>query len=177
MVYPLSSIGSHVSAVPNHQVARMTSLKMRAEVAFFGTFGYELDVTKLSEIEKKDIREQIIQFKSHQELIQQGDFYRLMSPFESNEVSWMVVSKDKSEALVGYYQILAKPNQKYERIKLKGLNRDLYYKINGSTGRYGDDLEELGIILGGNYIDRNNEYWQREMPGDFSSKLFYLNAK
>lgn len=176
MVYPLATIGSHVSDIPNHQVARMTSLKTRGDVATFGTFGYELDITKLSEHEKNQVKEQIYQFKQHQELVQNGVFYRLLNPFSSNEVAWMVVSKDRKEALVGYYQILAKPNPKYERIKLKGLQHDVKYKINNEISRYGDDLEEVGLILGGNYIDRNNEYWQREMPGDFASKLFYLKA-
>ncbi|WP_347340543.1 alpha-galactosidase [Vagococcus allomyrinae] len=176
MVYPLATMGSHVSAVPNHQVARMTSLKMRGDVALFGTFGYELDPTQLTATEKAQVREQIRQFKDVQPLIQQGTFYRLLSPFESNEVAWMVVSQDQKTALVGYYQVLAKPNPPYERLKLQGLNPTYCYQINQQEKRYGDDLAQIGLILGGNYIGRENDYWSREMPGDFASKLFYLRA-
>ena len=175
MVYPLSANGSHVSAVPNHQVARMTSLKMRGEVAAFGTFGYELDSTKLSEKEKVIVREQVAQVKRWQPLIHQGDFYRLESPFESNTTAWMVVASDKSEALVGVYHVLAKPNPAYERILLEGLDTDAFYKIDGAElARYGDDLMQIGLVLGGNYIGRAQDYWGRSMPGDFSSQLYHL---
>ena len=177
MVYPLATIGSHVSDVPNHQVGRITSLQMRGNVAMFGTFGYEMDITKLTDKEKNQIKKQVISYKQHQELVQKGTFYRLLSPFESNEVAWMIVSDNKKEALVGYYQILAKPNPKYHRLKLQGLDPNCYYEINQKECRYGDDLEQIGLILGGNYIGRQNEYWQREIPGDFSSQLFYLKEK
>ena len=175
MVYPLSSIGSHVSAVPNHQVARMTSLKMRSDVAAFGTFGYELDSTKLSEEEKEIVREQVSQIKRWQTLIHQGDFYRLQSPFEGNTTAWMVVAPDKSEALVGVYHVLAQPNPAYERVSLAGLDEAALYQLDGeATTRFGDDLMQIGLVLGGNYIGRAQEYWSRTMPGDFSSQLYHL---
>ncbi|MGN7941752.1 alpha-galactosidase [Virgibacillus sp. 6R] len=175
MVYPLSSIGSHVSAIPNHQVGRMTSIDTRANVAYFGTFGYELDITKLSDEEKEKVKEQVSFFKEKRDLIRSGAFYRLLSPFESNEVSWMVVSQNKSEAIVGYYKVLAKPNDKYYRIKLKGLDADKLYEIEGmDTRHYGDELMNIGIILNENYTDRANEYWAREHPHDYSSRLFVL---
>lgn len=175
MVYPLSSIGSHVSAVPNHQVGRITPLETRANVAYFGTFGYELDITKLSEEEKTTVKEQTSFFKEKRQLIQNGKFYRLLNPFESNEVSWMVVSEDQREALVGYYKVLARPNDKYYRIKLKGLDPDKLYSIEGKeTTHYGDELMNIGIVLAEDYTDRASEYWQREKEGDFSSKLFIL---
>lgn len=177
MVYPLSAIGSHVSEVPNHQVARNTPLSMRGDVAYFGTFGYELDITKLSIKEQNKISKQIATFKKHRSLIHGGTFYRLKSPFEHNETAWMVVSKDQKEALVGYYQVLAKPNPSYERLILKGLQKEVLYSINGKGLRYGDDLMNVGLLFGGNYIDHAEEYWSREMPGDFSSRLYYLCAK
>ncbi|MBM7692065.1 alpha-galactosidase [Peribacillus deserti] len=175
MVYPLSSIGSHISAVPNHQVGRMTPIETRANVAYFGTFGYELDITKLSDEEKEKIKEQITFFKEKRNLIRSGEFYRLLNPFESNEVSWMVVSEDKTEAIVGYYKVLATPNDKYYRIKLTGLDADKLYAIQGiETTHYGDELMNVGIVLAEDFTDRASEYWQREKPGDFSSKLFVL---
>ncbi|MFB3161936.1 alpha-galactosidase [Neobacillus sp. 179-J 1A1 HS] len=175
MVYPLSSIGSHVSAVPNHQVGRITPIDTRANVAYFGTFGYELDITNLSDEEKYKVKGQTSFFKEKRQLIQNGRFYRLLNPFESNEVSWMVVSEDKKEAMVGYYKVLAKPNDKYYRIKLKGLDPDKLYKIEGKeTTHYGDELMNIGILLAEDYTDRAGEYWSREKLGDFSSELFLL---
>ncbi|WP_420828534.1 alpha-galactosidase [Jeotgalibaca caeni] len=175
LVYPLSSIGAHVSAVPNHQVGRVTSLKMRGDVARFGTFGYELDPTQLTEDEKIEIREQISQVKEQQQLLLQGDFYRLKSPFEGNDTAWMVVSKDKKEALVGYYRILAGPNPPYKRIKLQGLAEDKAYHIGGIT-RYGNDLMNVGILLSKNFTGRAHEYWAQKKEGDFFSLLYHLKA-
>lgn len=174
MVYPLSSIGSHVSAVPNHQVGRTPPLSTRAAVAYFGTFGYELDVTKLIDEEKKEVRQQIDFFKAYRSLIREGDFYRLLSPFDQNETSWMTVSKDKRKALVGFYKVLAQPNEAYQRLKLKGLNRNKKYEVNGEKIYYGDELMNIGIILADNYIDRADEYWSREHPGDYQSRLFII---
>ncbi|KKI92410.1 alpha-galactosidase [Bacillus sp. SA1-12] len=175
MVYPLSSIGSHVSAIPNHQVGRMTPIDTRANVAYFGTFGYELDVTKLTEEEQTKIKEQVAFFKENRELIRNGKFYRLLNPFHSNETSWMVVSLDKKEANVGYYQVLAKPNDRYSRIILKGLDPNKLYTINGSTTtHYGDELMNIGIILADDYTDRASDFWSREHPHDYSSRLFVI---
>ncbi|MBM7655680.1 alpha-galactosidase [Neobacillus cucumis] len=175
MVYPLSSIGSHVSAIPNHQVGRITPIDTRAHVAYFGTFGYELDITKLSEKEKEKVKEKTSFFKEKRQLIRNGQFYRLLNPFESNEVSWMVVSDDQKEAIVGLYKVLAKPNDKYYRLPLKGLDPDKLYKIEGKeTTHYGDELMNIGIILADDYTDRAGEYWSREKAGDFSSTIFLL---
>lgn len=177
-IYPLSAIGSHVSEVPNHQVARTTSLKMRGDVAAFGTFGYELDSTKLNEADKSMIKKQIQQVKAWQKLIHQGTFYRLKSPFEENITAWMVVSADQSEALVGVYQVLAKPNPAYERIQLAGLKEDSLYQINEESPlRYGDDLMNIGLLLGENYTGRAQDYWSREMPGDYASRIYHLQEK
>ncbi len=176
LVYPLSSIGSHVSAVPNHQVGRTTSMEMRANVAFFGTFGYELDITLLSDDEKEQIKKDIAFFKQHRVLIQQGTFYRLLSPFTNNETAWMVVSKDQTEAIVGYYEVLSKPNRPYERLKLKGLAEDRKYQITGALERFGDDLMQIGLLFGENFTGKADEFWSREKTKDYNSKLFYLKS-
>ena len=82
LVYPIISMGSHVSAVPNHQVNRITSLDMRGDVAMSGNLGYELDLTKLSKVEKETVKKQVAKYKEVRKLVQFGDFYRLHSPFE-----------------------------------------------------------------------------------------------
>ncbi len=154
VVYPLKTIGTHVSAVPNHQVGRITSLKARNETAYFGSFGYEMDITKMSEEEKNQVRKHILFFKEKRQLIQHGDLYRLLSPFEGNIASWMVLSKDQKEGLVYICQALAIPNAPQIRIKLKGLNEKSKYQVVGSDHwHYGDELMYLGILFNEHYFE------------------------
>lgn len=174
LVYPISCLGSHVSQVPNHQVARITSLTMRGDVALFGTSGYELNPMEFTEKEKEEIRIQIAFRNKHQNLLLTGDFYRLSSPFEKNITAWMVVSKDQKEALLGIYEVLASPNKPYRRIRLKGLYAEGVYQIDKGSTRPGDELMEVGILLGENYIGRAQSYWGRTLPGDFHSKVIHL---
>lgn len=174
-VYPISSMGAHVSAVPNHQVGRITSMETRANVAYFGAFGYELDVTEMSEGDKETMKEQISFFKEHRELFQFGTFYRIHSPFSGNgnRTSWMVVSEDKERAVVGDYHILCEPNASYKRLLLKGLDPNASYKIEGYEGSYnGDELMEIGIQLDHERFrgHRGDHY----VPRDFYSRLFVL---
>ena len=133
-VYPLVSMGSHVSAVPNHQLLRTTPLDTRANVAYFGTFGYELDLNLLTEEELQQVKRQIRFMKENRELIQvDGDFYRLRSPFEGNETAWMVVSRDKRRAIAAFYQRLNKVNGSWERLHLAGLDPDMLYEVSLDT--------------------------------------------
>ncbi len=179
--YPLISMGSHVAAVPNHQVLRETSLKMRADVAYFGTFGYELDVGKLSEEEKREVCAQISFFKSHRELIQFGDFYRLQGG--GNLYSWMVVSKDKKQAILAYYKLLATPNPSLKKIRLVGLDAHTQYNcIQNGNQYYGDELmhmgllcetEFTGLIQGENY---KGTYTSGTDKGDFTSQLYVFKS-
>lgn len=146
IVYPVSSMGAHVSASPNHQVHRFTSLRTRGDVAMSGNFGYELDLTVLTPEEKEEVKIQVAEYKELSSLIQQGDMYRIMSPFDSNETAWMFVSSDKKEAFVQYFRVLSKPNSSYGRIRLKGLNPDYEYQIIGQYKSYeGDVLMNIGL--------------------------------
>jgi alpha-galactosidase len=175
--YPLSSMGAHVSAVPNHQVRRVTSLDTRANVAYFGMFGYELDVTLMTNEEKMIVQRQIAFYKEHRELIQTGIFYRLESPFEGdgNVTSWMVASQDQTKALVGYYQVLARPNPGYETLRIKGLNPDMEYTIEGYEGTFGgDELMNIGIQLDNAYS--GTQAGGIEETGDFSSIVYKIKA-
>jgi len=127
--YPPSTMGAHVSSVPNHQVLRITPLETRYNVAAFGLLGYELDCTKLTRFERKTIKRQIDYYKTYRSLFQYGDFYRIKSPFEENVCIWMVVNSEKSEAILGYYQILSKPNPGYEKMKTLGLSENKTYNV------------------------------------------------
>ncbi len=137
LAYPVSSIGAHVSAVPNHQLLRVTSLDMRANVAFFGAFGYELDSGKLTEEEREEIKKQIAFYKEYREIFQFGSFYRLLSPFEGKgNTAWMAVSPDRRKAVLAYYKVLARPNPGNVRILLQGLSENALYRISrfGKSG-------------------------------------------
>ena len=175
MAYPIYSIGSHVSAVPNHQTLRSTPLSMRADVAYFGTFGYELDPSSLSEEEKEIVRVQIKRYQSLRHLVRDGDFIRLQSPFESNETAWMLVSSDQKEALVGWYKASSTPNPRTNQfVKLRGLAPNRGYSIDGEKF-FGDELMQNGLPLPIEFNGANGE--QAERGGDFQSKVFYLKAE
>lgn len=175
MVYPISSMGTHVSAVPNHQLHRITPLKTRGDVAYFGTFGYEFDPTKLSEAEKEEVRAQIRFMKAHRELIQFGTFYRLRSPFEGGETAWMVVSKDKKQALIGYYRPYQEVNSRFRRLHLMGLDPALSYAISEREGQYyGDELMYAGMVISDSSAGENND---GRMEGDYLSRIWLLQAE
>ena len=165
MLYPSSAMGAHVSAVPNHQVERSPSLKMRYDVASFGNLGYELDITELDAQEMEAVKKQVNNYKEIRELVQFGDFYRLKSPFTGNFTAWSYISKDKSEILLGFYQILAAPNPKEEFVKLKGLDAEADYKELNSGEIYGgDELMNYGIKV-------------PFLEGDFASKVWRFERK
>jgi alpha-galactosidase len=161
IVYPASTMGAHVSAVPNHQVGRMTDLKMRGDVAMSGNFGYELDLTKFTEEEKDEVRKQVSQYKELRSLIQFGDMYRLLNPFEGNEAAWMFVSEDKREAFVAYFRIRAVPNGPLSKLRLKGLSSDFNYAIAGSDNIMGgDELMYAGIGIPYLHGDYKSIVWK-----------------
>lgn len=175
MVYPISSIGSHVSASPNHQLHRYTSLEMRSAVAYFGTFGYELDPLALTEDDKEAIRKQIEFMKKYRKLIQFGTFYRLKSPFEGTETAWMVVSEDKKQAIVGYYRVLQEVNSRFRRLKLQGLAPNTLYSISGKTEmEYGIELQRAGMVITDSSASENRD---GKNEGDYLARLYVLNAQ
>lgn len=162
LVYPSVAMGSHVSAVPNHQVHRITPLSTRGIVAMAGSFGYELDVTKMTDEEKDEVKKQVEFYKSIRKTVQFGDLYRLKSPFTSNEVSWMTLSKDKDFAIVSYVKQFAEVNKIPRRLKLKALDKNSLYEII-ETGEIfgGDELMYIGLEIG-------------ELIGDYVSKMWTL---
>lgn len=175
LCYPISSMGSHVSAAPNHQTMRRTSLSTRANVAYFGTFGYELDITKMTDGELEEVKKQISFMKKYRGILQFGTFYRLKSPFESNTAAWMSVSEDKKTAIVGWYRILNIPNGSFERIRLTGLDPEMVYRCS-ATGRlhYGDELMNLGLITSDASAGEPDPGEKR--AEDFDSRVFVLTA-
>lgn len=161
LIYPVSTIGAHVSVCPNHTVGRNTPFETRGDVALLGTFGYELDITKISEEEKEIVKKQIANYHKYNDLIREGDYYRLESFSENGYYdSWIIVSKNKKCALLFYVQVYSRANMKSRFLKLKGLNQNSKYKIN-DTVYSGDILMQAGIKI---YPEN----------ADFKSKLIFI---
>lgn len=146
--YPVSCMGSHVSAVPNHQTGRVTSLKTRGVVAMAGTFGYELNLGHLSEEEKQEIRQQIQQFRGFERLIQTGLYYRLTNPFEESLAAWQFVSADQSETLVSAVAQEIHGYMIIPYLKLRGLKNGALYQ-DQETGKIypADALMDMGLPI------------------------------
>jgi alpha-galactosidase len=182
LCYPLSALGAHVSAVPNHQTGRQSSLAFRAMTAFFGVLGFELDPTKLSTAEKKEIAGYIKFYKTHRSLFQQGRFSRLQCPAGSFCTAWMVVAGN--QGIVGVYKLRSQPNQKPFILRVYGLDPSALYEVSVwekggfDSGdrkcncglRGGDELMRGGLHLNFPGVDH-------EKKGDFFSELFLLRRQ
>ncbi|MGN1133289.1 MAG: alpha-galactosidase [Oscillospiraceae bacterium] len=168
--YPCSAMGAHVSDCPNHTVGRVTPFKTRGRVAMVGTFGYELDVTKIPQEDRDMIPKQIEEYNKYNHLIRLGDQYRIGNTFEDNTWdAWTFVSKDKSECIFQYVQIIAKPNERSKRVKLKGLDPDAFYyeERDPSYKISGKALMTAGINVA--------KIWNADdMWGDFTTKLYHF---
>lgn len=146
--YSLSMMSAHVSASPNEQSGRRTSLDTRAAVAYFGVFGYELDVTALEAAEAEKVKKQIDFYKKYREVFQYGNFYRIRSPFEDDVVDWQVVSSDKSTAILLHTSLISHLNPGYSVVKFCGLDEDKRYTIAGTDEEFfGDELMNAGVKI------------------------------
>lgn len=146
--YSLSMMSAHVSASPNEQSGRRTSLDTRAAVAYFGVFGYELDVTTLDAEEAEKVKEQIRFYKKYRDVFQYGNFYRIRSPFEDDAVDWQVVSKDQSTSILVHTSLTSHLNPGYSVVKFCGLDDGKRYTIAGMDEEfYGDELMNAGIRI------------------------------
>lgn len=161
LMYPLSVIGAHVSDCPNHTVGRVTPFETRGVIAMAGTFGYELDVTKIPEEDRNMIASQVETYKKYCPLIQTGDYYRIAS-YQSNHYfdCYEIVSKDKSEAIVVFVQVLAQPNMHSRCVKLKGLDFSAKYETDGK-------VYDADALMNGGFIIKRP--W-----GDFKAEIIHL---
>lgn len=162
--YPIRTMGAHVSVCPNHGTAGIAPLSTRGNVAYFGTYGLELDVTKMTAEEKEEIKRQIKEFKELYDLIQFGDYYRLVSPYNRGKSLysvWETVKEDGSEALVCAVRYENECAEVPEFVKVKGLIADKWYVVNGDKKYLGDALMNIGIKLDYQYCS-------------FPSKLYHI---
>lgn len=173
MIYPLSTMGAHVSDCPNHTVGRTTPFETRGYVALAGTFGYELDVTKIPEADRKMIPDQVAMYHKYNDLVRRGDYYRIARYAENHYYDcYEVVAKDKSEALVTYVQVLNRPACHSKRIRIPGLDPEKTYVIENAadwpemeqTEYRGDMLHYAGINI-------------PSFGGDFKGRLLHLKVK
>ena len=177
LVYPLSAMGAHVSDCPNHALGRVTPFATRGYVALAGTFGYELDITKIPEADRAMIPKQVAMYHKYHNLVADGDYYRIASYGENHSYDcYMTVKKDRSEALLTYVQVIAQANTKTRKIRLQGLDAAKQYRIkrfNMETGKeeayslkgtyHGDTLMQAGILI--------DKTW-----GDFQGMLLHIVA-
>ena len=166
LIFPLSTMGAHVSDCPNHTVGRTTPFKTRGDVALAGTFGYELDITRIPEEDRADIPRQVAVYHKYNHLVRGGDYYRIASYQRNHEYdAYIVVSKDKKEALITYVQVVAKPNSSRKLLKVPGLLADVRYQLEGSDEEIlGATLEKVGLSV-------------NPLNGDYRSELIHLIAR
>lgn len=166
LIYPLSVIGAHVSDCPNHSVGRVTPFETRGHVALAGTFGYELDITKIPEEDRALIPEQTATYNKYRHLIQQGEYYRIASYRENHKYDcWALSSQDKKEVLVTYVQVLGVPNSHSRKVFLRGFDPKVIYRLEGTEETYtGEMLMKGGFLM--------KDFW-----GDFKSRLYHFTAK
>lgn len=163
LIYPLSAMGAHVSDCPNHAVGRVTPFETRGHVALAGTFGYELDITKIAEEERQQISGQVELYHKYNDLIREGDYYRIASYSENGTHDcYMVVSKDKSEALLTYVQVRGIPNSPSRKLKLQGLDAESVYYLEDTEESYTGE-----ILMQGGFLFK--EFW-----GDAVSRLYHF---
>ena len=163
MLYPLSAMGAHVSDCPNHITGRTVPFQTRGHIALAGTFGYELDITRISEADRAQIPEQAAMYHKYNELIREGDYDRIASWRENHFYDcWQVTDKEKSEALLTYVQVLARPNVKSRRIRWKNLIPEAQYVLEETGKVYsGEMLMQAGILI-------------PPLKGDYWSKLYHV---
>ena len=170
LIYPPSCVGAHVSICPNHVVGRTTSFATRGIVALSGTFGYELDITKLSEEEMAEVREQVKMYHLYNDLIREGDLYRLKSESSLGKggngrpsCAWMNVSPDRKEALLSYVQVRGGANLRSEVLYLRGLREDALYELPDGRTFTGAELMYAGFVA--------DRIW-----GDGASMLYHFRC-
>ncbi len=172
LVYPAAAMTAHVSAVPNHQVGRRTPMGTRGWVAMSASFGYELDVTRLSLAEQDQVRRQIGEYKRFRPLVQFGDLYRLLDPHGENAAAWMFVGPDRAEALVIWVNRLAEAAGPAHWLLLRGLDCRRDYRV----ARWSDDGQWRVLnVAGGDALMGLG--LSRSYRSDFEVAVWHLEAR
>jgi len=184
--YPISTMGSHVSATPNHQTHRSSSLKTRSLVALSGTYGFELDPRVWSEKEVEEIKRHVALYKLVNPLVLQGDYYRLWNPDRRLRSAWMMVSQDQRRAFVIAVVMHQETGRATPILRLRGLDPDLDYTVEEVLpGGYGTDLrtgaltERKGILAHGICVAGRTLHATgipMQLSHDLDSAMFHIRA-
>ncbi len=174
MLYPLSTMGAHVSVCPNHTVGRVTPFETRGYVALAGTFGYELDVTKLSPEDAAMVKRQTAMYHRFNEMVREGDYYRIASWQENHLYDcFQVNDPQKEKALVFFTQVLNEPNRRSRILRLQDLQPDADYHI-WQVDMEGEELlKDTGRTVNGSVLMQGGFLFER-LWGDFQCRLLYL---
>jgi len=164
IVYPPCTMSAHVSKVPNVVNKRITPINSRCNIAMMGQFGFEFDLSKLSEEDFEYCTKAVADFKKYRNIIHFGDMYRLSSPFETNNAVWQFVSEDKNDVLIIIFNTLSEVNGAFHSLKLEGLEENsCYFDEENNIDMSGDALMKLGIYF------RNT--------ADFDTKVYHFKKR
>ena len=179
--FPAIAMASHISATPNHTVFRTTSLKYRIDVAMSGRLGMEIQPKNMTEEEKALCRKAISEYKQIRHVVQLGDIYRLVSPYDGhNMASMMYVSPEKSEAVFYWWKTETFYDDHLPRVKMAGLDPDRMYRVHELNRIDNVPLPYEGLAFSGKFLMENGleiplkhnvDYHKQD---DWSSRILYL---
>ena len=182
--FPAIAMASHISATPNHTVFRTTSLKYRIDVAMSGRLGMEIQPKNMTEEEKALCRKAISEYKEIRHVVQLGDIYRLVSPYDDyNMASMMYVSPEKSEAVFYWWKTETFYDDHLPRVKMAGLDPDRMYRVHELNRIDNVPLPYEGLVFSGKFLMENGleiplkhkvDYHKQD---DWSSRVLYLTAE
>jgi len=182
--FPAIAMASHISATPNHTVYRTTSIKYRIDVAMSGRLGMEIQPKNMTDIEKDLCRKAIKEYKEVRPVVQFGDIYRLVSPYDKKGVaSLMYVNEEKTKSVFFWWKTESFQNEHLPRVKMAGLDAKKMYKVRELNRIDLQPLEFEGKSFSGEYLMNNgleiprsnNPEWS--MRSDWSSRVLCLEAE
>ena len=179
--FPAIAMASHISAAPNHQTFRNVPLKFRIDVAMSGRLGMEIQPKDMTDSEKDLCRKAIAEYKDIRPIVQMGDIYRLISPYEKLGVaSLMYVSPEKDGAVFYWWKMEHFHNQHLPRVKMSGLNPEADYSIHELNRIDKQPLNFEGQTFSGAYLMANGleipytHIVDRAQRSEYSSRILYL---
>lgn len=182
--FPAIAMGSHISAVPNHQTYRTVPLKYRIDVAMSGRLGMEIQPANMTEEEKEICRRAIADYKTIRPVVQLGDIYRLVSPYDGhNLASLMYCSEDKSQAAFFWWKLETLKNDHLPRVRMAGLDPEKSYKVHELNRIDNKPLSFEGCVFSGRFLMEHgleipqSHNVDKEKRNDWSSRVLYLTAE
>ncbi|MBD5299405.1 MAG: alpha-galactosidase, partial [Bacteroides sp.] len=182
--FPAITMASHISASPNHQTNRIVPLKFRTDVAMSGRLGMEIQPKNMTEEEKEQTRKAIADYKKVRDVVQFGDIYRLLSPYDGKgAASLMYVKPDKSDAVYYWWKTETFVNQQLPRVTMAGLDPEKMYVVTELNRVDNEPLPFEGKEYSGSFLMSNglemplshNVDWNKR--NDYASRVLRLTAK